>query len=133
MIQEYCADVIALYHNKIVLVERLTFPKGYALPGGRRDLINGKLENVISCAIRELKEETGLSIIIDGTLGTYDALGRDPRGPKVSTFVYGKACGEIKDEKGKTKVLLLEINEIDRYKDCFAFDHYSILQDWKKY
>ena len=89
MIIEYCSDVIALYQNKLVLIERLETIKGIALPGGRRDLIDGELEDVASCAIREFQEETGLTLIIGGELGTYDKPGRDPRGPKISDTVYG--------------------------------------------
>ncbi|MDO8640629.1 MAG: hypothetical protein Q7R33_03715 [Nitrosarchaeum sp.] len=49
---EYCADAIALYdEQQIVLIERFTFPFGYALPGGRREKMeNGKLEKVIQLA-----------------------------------------------------------------------------------
>lgn len=128
---EYCADAIALYKGKLVLVERLNFPKGYALPGGRRDTIKGKLEDVAACAVREFEEETGLTLVIEGELGTYDTPGRDPRGPKISTVVYGKASGTMRNEPGKTRVFLLELGEIDQYKDKFAFDHYQIIKDWK--
>ncbi len=127
---EYCADAIALYENKLVLVERLNFPKGLAIPGGRRDVIDGKLEDVEVCAIREYKEETGLVLTIEGTLGTYDAPDRDPRGPKISTVVCGTAKGNIRNETGKTKVLLMNIEDIEKNKDKFAFDHYKILKDW---
>ena len=124
---EYCADAIALHEGKLVLVERLSTPKGYAIPGGRRD--NG--ESVETCAIREYKEETGLSLTIEGTVGTYDAPGRDPRGPKISTAVYGEANGSMRDEPGKTKVFLMDVEDIEKNKNKFAFDHYQILMDWK--
>lgn len=127
---EYCADAIALYENKLVLVERLNFPKGIALPGGRRDYVKGKLEDIAVCAVREFEEETGLRLTIEGTLGTYAAPDRDPRGPKISTVVYGKATGEIRNEEGKTSVMLMRIEDIEKNKDRFAFDHYKILQDW---
>lgn len=129
---EYCADAIALYQGKLVLVERLKEPKGYALPGGRRDLINGKLESVLRCAIREFQEETGLTLIIEGELGTYDTPGRDPRGPKISTVVYGKAYGEMRDEPNKTRVFLIDPDHVDQHKEKFAFDHYQIIKDWQK-
>lgn len=132
MSNEYCADAIAIYQNKLVLVERLSTPKGLALPGGRRDIIRGILENVADCAIREFEEETGLALVIDGELGIYDAPGRDPRGPKISSVVYGRASGRMADESGKTKVLLMELNLVDDYKDQFAFDHYNIIKDWQE-
>lgn len=127
---EYCADAIALYDNKLVLVERLNFPKGLAIPGGRRDYIDGRLEPVEVCAVREFFEETGLNLVIERTIGTYDAPNRDPRGPKISTVVCDKANGAIKNEVGKTKVVLIDIAEIEQNKDKFVFDHYTILKDW---
>ncbi len=130
MTLEYCADAIALYHGKLVLVERLNTPTGLALPGGRRDTIHGTLEDVASCAIREFQEETGLVLVIHGQLGVYDAPDRDPRGPKISTVVYGVAYGTIRDELYKTKVFLLDLEQLDAYKEQFAFDHYTVIKDW---
>ena len=123
---EYCADAIAYYRERIVLVERLNEPKGFAIPGGRRE--NG--ESVPECAEREFKEETGLTLMIEGELGMYDAPKRDLRGPKITNVVYGRAVGTIKNEAGKTRVFLIEPNEIEQYKDRFVFDHYQILKDW---
>ncbi|MEK6968894.1 MAG: NUDIX domain-containing protein [Nanoarchaeota archaeon] len=129
---EYCADAIMIYQNKLVLVERLNEPKGFALPGGRRDYVGGELEEVTTCAIREVEEETGLTLVIEGQLGTYDAPGRDPRGPKISTVVYGKASGEIRDEPNKTRVFLMDLKEVNQHKDYFVFDHYYIIKDWQE-
>ncbi|MFH1638350.1 MAG: NUDIX hydrolase [Candidatus Woesearchaeota archaeon] len=123
---EYCADIIALYGSKLVMIERLSFPTGYALPGGRME----KGESVEDCAKREFKEETGLELKIEGILGKYDAPNRDPRGPKISTAVYGSAEGEMKDEPGKTRVFLMGIDEVDGNSEKFAFDHYQIIRDW---
>ncbi|MFC1697361.1 NUDIX domain-containing protein [Nanoarchaeota archaeon] len=128
---EYCSDAIALYKGKLVMVERLSFPLGYAIPGGRRDIIVNQLESIDDCAVREFEEETGLILKIDGEVGTYDKPGRDPRGPKISDVVYGRAYGQMRDEPGKTKVFLMDLSDIERYKDNFAFDHYEILCDWK--
>lgn len=131
---EYCADVIAIYQNQLVLIERYTFPQGIALPGGRRDLINekGTLESPLEAALREFKEETGLEFHLGGELGTYDEPNRDPRGPKTSTVLYGTATGTIQNEKGKTKVFLHEPTKIDELEQQFVFDHYQILQDYFK-
>ena len=115
-----------------MLVERLSEPKGIALPGGRRDMINGKLEDVASCAIREFEEETGLTLIIEGMLGRYDDLNRDPRGPKISDVVYGRAYGTLKNEPNKTKAFTIDYNKFNKYKEKFVFDHYNIINDWYK-
>ncbi|MBI2573724.1 NUDIX hydrolase [Candidatus Woesearchaeota archaeon] len=135
---EYCADVIALYQDKIVCIERLNYPSGYALPGGRREYLSGlsglklKLESVEECALREFRKETGLELVITGELGIYDSPDRDPRGPKISTAVYGSASGSIKDEAGKTRVMLLGLDEIKIEKNKFVFDHYQIMQDYMR-
>ena len=149
---EYCADAVALYCGKLVLVERLKFPTGYALPGGRRDPLSlalvesaypsrgmiermceeSELETPEECAIREFFEETGLTVIVKGILGVYDAPNRDPRGPKTSTVIYGIASGTVKDEPGKTKAFLMDPLDIEANKDMFVFDHYKILCDAKR-
>jgi len=125
---ESCADVIALYKGKLVLVNRLKIPKGLAIPGGRLK-VNESLED---CALREFKEETGLNLKINKQLGTYSNPNRDPRGQKVSTTFIGEAFGKIKNEKGKTKVILLNLEEIEKNKKKFVFDHYQIIQDFLK-
>jgi ADP-ribose pyrophosphatase YjhB (NUDIX family) len=130
MTLEYCADAIAMYGSYLVLIKRLTEPRGIAIPGGRRDCIDGNLEDVYACAVREFKEETGLDLLVEGVLGTFDAEGRDPRGHKISTVVCGQASGSITDEAGKTRVILLNPNNIGRYMTQFCFDHYNILQNW---
>ncbi len=128
---EYCADAIALYDGKLLLVERLSFPQGYALPGGRRDYIDGVLEDAFSCATRETFEETGLDLIVERVVGTYNAVGRDPRGPKESTVVYGTVSGDLRSEEGKTRAFLMDLCDLDENKDRFAFDHYDIIREWR--
>jgi len=123
---ESCADMIALYKGKLVLVNRLKIPKGLALPGGRLEA-NESLED---CAVREFKEETGLDFTIKCQLGTYSDPNRDPRGQKVSTVFTGEALGKIKNEKGKTKVILLDLEDIKKNKKRFVFDHYQIITDF---
>jgi ADP-ribose pyrophosphatase YjhB (NUDIX family) len=129
---EYCSDIIAFYENKLVLIERLNFPTGLALPGGRRDIINGNLEDSVLCAMRELTEETGLQFNEINYFARYDSPSRDPRGHKISDIFYGSACGNITDEADKTRAILVDIVNLPAKKE-FAFDHYNIIQDWIKY
>ena len=68
----------------VVLVQRKNepFQGQFALPGGFLD----KGESLEQCAIRELKEETGIETV-KGLLpiGTFSNPDRDPRGPVIST------------------------------------------------
>ena len=59
----YCADVVARYGNgRIVIVDRLSSMKGFALPGGKQE----GSELLSETAIREFREETGLEEITVG-------------------------------------------------------------------
>ncbi|MFC1623026.1 NUDIX domain-containing protein [Patescibacteria group bacterium] len=122
---EYCADIIATYKEKFVIIKRLSFPEGLALPGGRKE----QGEKFEQCAHREFQEETGLSLLIEKTLGIYDDPDRDPRGRKISTVFIGKANGETQNETGKTQVLLMTKEEVLARKEEFVFDHYQIFCD----
>lgn len=119
------ADVIALLRGKFVLIERLKFPFGLALPGGHID----PGEKPMQTAIREFAEETGL-ILSEATFVTKRrGKRRDPRYAMSETSVYsGIASGIIKNEKGFTEVVLLSKKEILSLPiERFAFDHWKIL------
>ena len=121
-----CADIIAKYEQKIVLVQRFTNPPGYALPGGKQD--SGEL--LSESARREFFEETGLALEIEDVLSTFAKEHRDPRGRYVSTVFVGQATGTPKDEPGKTKVIYVTIKDLPGIKDKFIFDHWEILENY---
>jgi ADP-ribose pyrophosphatase YjhB (NUDIX family) len=133
----YNADGIALYEGKLVCVERLKFPLGLAIPGGKRDRIREPalsetdVEPSIDCIVREYLEETGLKFEVKSFIGRYDAPNRDPRGFKTSDVYFGTVTGTLRSEEGKTIVKLIELDKIDSLKNTFAFDHYNILCDWR--
>ncbi|MGV8086156.1 MAG: NUDIX domain-containing protein [Candidatus Woesearchaeota archaeon] len=126
MVIECCADMIAFYESKLVLIERLSTPLGLALPGGRLD--SG--ESLEQCAVREYLEETGLNFNLRDQFRTYSDPNRDPRGQKVSTVFYGLATGKIKNEVGKTRVILLDIKDLETIREKFVFDHYIVIKDF---
>jgi ADP-ribose pyrophosphatase YjhB (NUDIX family) len=121
-----CADVIANYQGKIVLVKRLNYPAGYALPGGKQDF--GEL--LSDSARREFFEETGMSLEIESVLNTFADKDRDPRGRYISTVFVGQASGKPRDEPKKTKVVFVGIEELPDIKDQFIFDHWEILENY---
>ena len=84
----FTADVVAVREDGAVLLIRRLWPpfKGrFALPGGHVD----PGETSLQAAVRELQEETGVEAAAADLIpvGTYDADGRDPRGP-YSTDAY---------------------------------------------
>ena len=68
--------------TKVLLIERGGEPyKGcWAFPGGFMDMD----ETAAQCAMRELQEETGLTVQNVSQIGAYSGVDRDPRGRTVT-------------------------------------------------
>lgn len=124
----YCADAIVKHvcTGKFVIIERLADIPGLALPGGKKE----KGENISDAVVREVREETGLYFQSYAVLGVYAEENRDPRGRYVSVVFLGSGFGTIFNEQGKTKVLLLSLDELVKRKNEFIFDHAKILEDF---
>lgn len=81
-------------YNEFLVIERKYDPKGMAFAGGFVDIG----EVIKEAAIRELHEETGLSICVDelSEVDYIDTVARDPRGQIIThVFYYSgsiKAC-----------------------------------------
>jgi ADP-ribose pyrophosphatase YjhB (NUDIX family) len=118
-------DIVAKHKRKIVLIRRLTFPMGLALPGGKVE----ENERPIKTAVREFKEETGLTLSHVRFLFRVSGKKRDPRWESASRVYAAKAEGNITNEPGKTEVVLLSKREILLLPDDqFAFDHGRLLK-----
>ena len=127
-------DTIIQKGTKVLLVERKKdpFKQMMVLPGG---FIN-EGERAEDAAIREVKEETSLDIVLDNILGVYSDPSRDPRGHIMSTVFIGKISNKSDkkepiagDDAATTKwVDLASIEE-----EQFGFDHKKILMDYKEW
>ena len=108
---------------KILLVERGIEPfKGmWAFPGGflRMD------ETAEQCAMRELKEETGLNLNYLKQLGAFSDIHRDPRERVVSIAFYALAQkSEVQGGDDAAKAQWFPIDDVPH----LAFDHDYILR-----
>lgn len=128
------ADVVALTPGDngdgyVLLIRRgwPPYPDHWALPGGHVD--PGEASPTAAC--RELREETGLSVPVQNLtrIGTYDAPGRDPRGP-YTTEAYTTMLVEAAEVVGADDatearwIPLADLNDLP-----VAFDHRQIIND----
>ncbi len=117
--------------EKIILIRRQgeIFYDYWALPGGAVETN----ETVEEALVREMKEETGLTVTPIEILGVFSALDRDPRGRVISTVFICDYEGELKagSDAKETKIYTLE----EALGLDLAFDHNLILscyQLWLK-
>lgn len=108
----------------VVLVKRKYGPyEGmWALPGGFVE----DNEETPAAAARELEEETGLKQIKLQRFGSFDAVGRNPRGRTVAIGYYGVTAE--KPVVGADDAALAEWTPLRKVK-TLAFDHNKILQE----
>lgn len=115
-------------NNQVLLIKRRDNPFAgkWALPGGfvedDEDLEDG--------AIRELKEETGLTNVELHQFRTYGTPGRDPRGHTISVVYYGIIKNnsiEMTAGDDAEEAAWFDINHLPP----LAFDHDQILNDFE--
>lgn len=121
--------IIKLYDKRnifqgIILIERLNKPYGIALPGGFVD-IGESVENAL---VREMKEETNLSITIEKLLNIYSDPKRDPRFHTASAVYICRAQGIPKAMDDAKNIFIYSLDEIPF--DKLVFDHKDIIQDF---
>jgi 8-oxo-dGTP diphosphatase len=121
--------IIIFPPNKILLIKRATVPfKGYwALPGGRVD----PGETVEQTIVREVKEETGLTVEIMSKVGEYHEQGVQGG----VEYDYYPACFLVKTIDGETKKQESEIEEIKLFSlneipEALAFEHAKMVKDY---
>ena len=110
---------------KVLLIQRAKdpFKDAWALPGGFVD----ENETLEYAALRELKEETGISDVFIEQLFTFGTPGRDPRGRVVTVAYYSLinlAEHKIGADTDALDVKWFPINSLPP----LAFDHAEILK-----
>jgi ADP-ribose pyrophosphatase YjhB (NUDIX family) len=116
-------DIIIEVEGRILLIERLNEPFGWALPGGFVDYG----ESLEEAAIREAQEETGLNLENLRQFKAYSDPERDPRQHNISMVFTAVAHEEPKAGDDAKQAQLFSIDELPT-KLCF--DHATILQDY---
>lgn len=122
------ADCIVITREaepKVLLIQRGREPfKDYwAFPGGFMEMD----ETTAQCAVRELQEETGLSVTAIHQIGAYSKVDRDPRGRTV-TVAYLALIDTpvvVSGHDDAAKAEWFPLSELPP----LAFDHADILRD----
>ena len=122
------ADCIVITREtepKVLLIQRGNPPfKGaWAFPSGFMDMD----ETTEQCAIRELKEETGLRLSDVHQIGAYSKVDREPRGRTI-TVAYLAIVDEPIAVTGQDDAAKAEWFPIDALPPL-AFDHEDIMRD----
>ena len=106
-----------------MLIERKFDPfKGcWALPGGFLE----ENETTQECSIREMHEETGISVIPYLLIGVYSHPKRDPRGVVAVAYLVRKIGGSLLAATDAKSVKWFDLKNLPK----LAADHLQIIED----
>ena len=120
------ADVIVSIGGKVVLIRRRNPPYGWAIPGGFIDWG----ESAEDAAAREMHEEIGLELTGLRQFHTYSDPSRDPRGHTITVVFTAEAVATPRAGDDAADAGLFDPADPPK---PMAFDHASILEDYRKY
>ena len=109
---------------KVLLIERGNEPyKGcWAFPGGFLNMD----ETAEQCALRELKEETGLELHSASQIGAFSDVDRDPRDRVITIAFYALTdISQVKGSDDAAKAQWFALNDLPP----LAFDHELIMRE----
>jgi 8-oxo-dGTP diphosphatase len=116
------ACMIIEQDGKVLLIDR-SDGLGYTIPGG----VVRYRETAEQCLLREVSEETGYTVTIDGLIGVYSALKRDPRFRAVSIAYKGSIVSGSIRGSGEGEACWCEPSEVFGH---MAFDCEDMLKDY---
>jgi len=116
-------DIIIEHQGGIVLIERRNPPPGWALPGGFID----RGESAEDAAVREAREETGLTLVDLRQFHVYSDPARDPRLHTITTVFVARGVGNLSagDDAACARVF-----DPAGLPGDVAFDHREIITDY---
>jgi 8-oxo-dGTP diphosphatase len=115
-------DIVIEVGEKIVLIQRANEPYGFALPGGFVDYG----ESLEAAALREAKEETGLTVKNLRQFRAYSDPDRDPRQHNISVVFVAEADAAPTAGDDASGVGLYDPAD----PPPLAFDHGNIVADY---
>lgn len=121
--------IIPYPKNRILLIRRTTppFVNYWALPGGKSE----PSETVEQTVVREVKEETGLDVVVLRKVGEYHEKGVQ----EGSEYDYYPACFLVRPVRGELRRQQNEIAEIRIFNlhelpKVLAFEHMQMVMDY---
>ena len=121
------ADIIIEQGKGIVLILRRNEPQQWAIPGGYCDYD----ESLEQAAVREAREETGLTVELIEQFHTYSDPRRDPRQHNITTVYIARSIGGVLQAQDDAQEIGV-FSEADLPAEL-AFDHDQILKDYFLY
>jgi 8-oxo-dGTP diphosphatase len=111
----------------VILVERKNPPRGWAIPGGFVDYG----ESLEDAAVREAKEETGLSVELVRQFHAYSDPKRDARQHNITVVFIGRVWGRgPRTPTAGSDAAAVGVYTRENLPSPLCFDHAQILDDY---